>query len=34
VLDEILEHGAEYRILRFRMGRNKDDQSTALLTGC
>ena len=31
VLDEILEHGAEYRILRFRMGRNKDDQSTALL---
>ncbi len=31
VLDEILEHGAEYRILRFRMGRNKDDHSTALL---
>jgi lysine-ketoglutarate reductase/saccharopine dehydrogenase-like protein (TIGR00300 family) len=31
VLDEILEHGGEYRILRFRMGREKDDPSVALL---
>jgi lysine-ketoglutarate reductase/saccharopine dehydrogenase-like protein (TIGR00300 family) len=31
VLDDILEHGGEYRILRFRMGRQKDDQSLALL---
>ncbi|HEY5530148.1 MAG TPA: TIGR00300 family protein [Thermoleophilia bacterium] len=31
VLDDILERGGEYRILRFRMGRNKDDHSTALL---
>ncbi|OFW58061.1 MAG: TIGR00300 family protein [Actinobacteria bacterium RBG_16_64_13] len=31
VLDEILERGGEYRILRFRMGREKDDHSLALL---
>ena len=31
VLDEILERGAEYRILRFRIGREKDDPSVALL---
>jgi len=31
VLDEVLERGGEYRILRFRMGRTKDDHSTALL---
>ena len=31
VLDDILERGGEYRILRFRMGREKDDQSLALL---
>jgi lysine-ketoglutarate reductase/saccharopine dehydrogenase-like protein (TIGR00300 family) len=31
VLDDILERGGEYRILRFRMGRNKDDHSLALL---
>jgi lysine-ketoglutarate reductase/saccharopine dehydrogenase-like protein (TIGR00300 family) len=31
VLDDILENGGEYRILRFRMGREKDDQSLALL---
>jgi lysine-ketoglutarate reductase/saccharopine dehydrogenase-like protein (TIGR00300 family) len=31
VLDDILEHGGEYRILRFRMGRQKDDQSLAVL---
>jgi len=31
VLDDILERGGEYRILRFRMGREKDDHSFALL---
>jgi lysine-ketoglutarate reductase/saccharopine dehydrogenase-like protein (TIGR00300 family) len=31
VLDDILERGGEYRILRFRMGRQKDDHSLALL---
>jgi lysine-ketoglutarate reductase/saccharopine dehydrogenase-like protein (TIGR00300 family) len=31
MLDEILEHGAEYRILRFRMGRERNDPSSALL---
>jgi len=31
VLDDILERGGEYRIIRFRMGREKDDQSLALL---
>jgi lysine-ketoglutarate reductase/saccharopine dehydrogenase-like protein (TIGR00300 family) len=31
VLDDILEHGGEYRILRFRVGREKDDHSLALL---
>ena len=31
VLDDILEHGGEYRILRFRIGREKDDHSLALL---
>jgi lysine-ketoglutarate reductase/saccharopine dehydrogenase-like protein (TIGR00300 family) len=31
VLDDILERGGEYRILRFRMGREKDDPSLALL---
>lgn len=31
VLDEILEHGGEYRILRFKMGREKDDHSLAVL---
>jgi len=31
VLDDILERGGEYQILQFRMGRNKDDQSTAVL---
>ncbi len=31
VLDDILDNGGEYRILRFRMGREKDDQSLALL---
>ncbi len=31
VLDEILEHGGEYRILRFRIGREKNDPSIALL---
>ena len=31
VLDEILEHGGEYRILRFRMGREKNDPSVAVL---
>ncbi len=31
VLDDILEHGGEYRILRFRMGREKNDHSLALL---
>jgi lysine-ketoglutarate reductase/saccharopine dehydrogenase-like protein (TIGR00300 family) len=31
VLDDILEHGGEYRILRFRVGREKDDPSLALL---
>jgi hypothetical protein len=28
VLDDILERGGEYQILRFKMGRNKDDHST------
>jgi lysine-ketoglutarate reductase/saccharopine dehydrogenase-like protein (TIGR00300 family) len=31
VLDDILERGGEYRILRFRLGRQKDDRSLALL---
>jgi lysine-ketoglutarate reductase/saccharopine dehydrogenase-like protein (TIGR00300 family) len=31
VLDDILESGGEYRILRFRIGREKDDQSLAVL---
>jgi hypothetical protein len=31
VMDDILERGGEYRILRFRMGREKDDHSLALL---
>ena len=31
VLDDILEHGGEYRILRFRVGREKNDHSQALL---
>jgi len=31
VLDDILERGGEYEILHFKMGRNKDDQSTAML---
>ncbi len=31
VLDDILERGGEYRILRFRMGREKDDHSLAVL---
>lgn len=31
VLDDILERGGEYRILRFRVGREKDDHSLALL---
>jgi lysine-ketoglutarate reductase/saccharopine dehydrogenase-like protein (TIGR00300 family) len=31
VLDDILERGGEYQILRFRVGRTKDDHSTALL---
>jgi lysine-ketoglutarate reductase/saccharopine dehydrogenase-like protein (TIGR00300 family) len=31
VLDDILERSGEYQILRFRMGRNKDDHSSALL---
>ncbi|MBN1632074.1 MAG: TIGR00300 family protein, partial [Thermoleophilia bacterium] len=31
VLDDILERGGEYRILRFRMGRQKNDQSLAIL---
>jgi lysine-ketoglutarate reductase/saccharopine dehydrogenase-like protein (TIGR00300 family) len=31
VLDDILERGGEYRILRFRMGREKDDHSLAIL---
>jgi len=31
VLDEILERGGEYHILRFRIGREKDDHSLALL---
>ncbi len=31
VLDDILERDGEYRILRFRVGREKDDQSLALL---
>ncbi len=31
VLDDILERGGEYRILRFRMGREKNDRSLAVL---
>jgi lysine-ketoglutarate reductase/saccharopine dehydrogenase-like protein (TIGR00300 family) len=31
VLDDILERGGEYRILRFRMGREKNDHSLAML---
>src|SRR5512139_613164 len=31
VLDDILARGAEYRILRFKMGREKDDHSLAVL---
>jgi lysine-ketoglutarate reductase/saccharopine dehydrogenase-like protein (TIGR00300 family) len=31
VLDDILERGGEYQILRFRIGRRKDDHSTAVL---
>ena len=31
VLDDILERGGEYRILRFKMGREKDDPSQAVL---
>lgn len=31
ILDDILERGGEYRILRFRVGREKDDPSLALL---
>jgi len=31
VLDDILERGGDYRILRIRVGRNKDDQSSALI---
>lgn len=31
VLDDILERGGEYRILRVRVGREKDDPSLALL---
>ncbi|MBN1630315.1 MAG: TIGR00300 family protein [Thermoleophilia bacterium] len=31
VLDDILERGGEYRILRFRIGREKDDPSLAIL---
>jgi lysine-ketoglutarate reductase/saccharopine dehydrogenase-like protein (TIGR00300 family) len=31
VLDDVLERGGEYRILRFRMGRKKNDHSLALL---
>jgi lysine-ketoglutarate reductase/saccharopine dehydrogenase-like protein (TIGR00300 family) len=31
VMDDILERGGEYRILRFRMGREKNDHSLALL---
>ncbi len=31
VLDDILERGGEYRILRFRMGRERNDHSSALL---
>ena len=31
VLDDILERGGEYRILRFRMGREKNDPSLAVL---
>jgi len=31
VLDDILERGGEYRILRFKMGREKNDHSLALL---
>ncbi len=31
VLDDILERGGEYRILRFKMGKEKDDPSLALL---
>ena len=31
VLDDILERGGEYRILRFKMGKEKDDPSLAVL---
>jgi lysine-ketoglutarate reductase/saccharopine dehydrogenase-like protein (TIGR00300 family) len=31
VMDDILERGGEYRILRFRMGREKNDHSLAFL---
>jgi lysine-ketoglutarate reductase/saccharopine dehydrogenase-like protein (TIGR00300 family) len=31
VLDDILDRGGEYRILRFRMGREKNDRSLAVL---
>jgi lysine-ketoglutarate reductase/saccharopine dehydrogenase-like protein (TIGR00300 family) len=31
VMDDILERGGEYRILRFKMGREKDDPSLAVL---
>lgn len=31
VLDDILERGGEYQILRMRVGRNKDDKSLALI---
>ena len=31
VMDDILERGGEYRILRFKMGKEKDDASSAVL---
>jgi lysine-ketoglutarate reductase/saccharopine dehydrogenase-like protein (TIGR00300 family) len=31
VMDDILERGGEYRILRFKMGKEKDDPSLAVL---
>lgn len=31
VLDDILERGGEYRILRFKMGQERDDPSSAVL---
>jgi lysine-ketoglutarate reductase/saccharopine dehydrogenase-like protein (TIGR00300 family) len=31
VMDDILERGGEYRILRFKMGKEKDDPSSAVL---